>query len=143
MTIFWAPFLHSYQPPWQDVDVLFRIYNECYKPLMGMMERHDNIKITMNIQGGLLNSLAGLTVKEIQNITQMIRNVQGRAFYQSGNYWVDSRVQKKKSKKVVRIQFGGKKYFSFLKKQPEAGQFLALGRNVRFVMNNRVYEVYE
>ncbi len=80
---------------------------------------------------------------EIQNVTQMIRNVQGRAFYQSGDYWVDSRVQKKKSKKVVRIQFGGKKYFSLLKKQPQSGQFLALGRNVRFVMNNQVYEVYE
>jgi predicted glycosyl hydrolase (DUF1957 family) len=55
--MYWAPLLHIYQPPWQDVEVLKRINNECYVPLLNMVDRHDNAKITLNIQGCLLDLL--------------------------------------------------------------------------------------
>jgi hypothetical protein len=72
MTIYWAPFLHAYQPPWQEVNVLLQIYEECYKTLLQMMERHENIKITLNIQGGLLNQIAELNVEEAHLTTQKL-----------------------------------------------------------------------
>ena len=78
-----------------------------------------------------------------QNLAQQSKNIQGRAVYQVGNNWVDSQVQNVKSANVQRVQFGTKEYFDFLNKEPQAAQFLALGRNVRFALNNQVYEVYE
>ncbi len=72
MTIYWAPLLHVYQPPWQDVDVLKRIYNESYLPLLSMMERHENMKITLNIQGCLLDQFSALNLREPRKITQRL-----------------------------------------------------------------------
>lgn len=78
-----------------------------------------------------------------RNIVQQVKNVQGRAFYNSGKFWVDAKVQRKRNKKVKRIKFASKKYFKLLKKYPEAGQYLSLGQNVRFVHKEKVYEIYE
>ncbi len=64
MTVYWAPFLHVYQPPWQDPEVLKKIYQECYKPLLSMFERHKNVKITLNIQGCLLEELTKMNLKK-------------------------------------------------------------------------------
>jgi len=77
------------------------------------------------------------------NMVQSIKNVQGRAFYHSGKYWNDARLQSQKWKKTDRIKFAGNKYFELLKSNSSAYQFLALGKNVRFVLNETLYEVYE
>ena len=75
MTVYWVPFLHAYQPPWQDVNVLVKIYNDCYKPLLSMMERHKNIKLTLNIQGCLLDQLAELNIEEAKlSIQRLVTN---------------------------------------------------------------------
>jgi alpha-amylase/alpha-mannosidase (GH57 family) len=55
--IYWAPLLHIYQPPTQEIDVLKRIDEECYKPLFKMLARNPEIKITLNINGVLLDLL--------------------------------------------------------------------------------------
>ena len=78
-----------------------------------------------------------------RNLNQQVKNIQGRAVYNTGNFWVDSQVQAQKNNRKIRIQFVSKEYFDFLAKTPEAAQFLALGRNVRFVLNNKLYEIYE
>jgi Ca-activated chloride channel family protein len=78
-----------------------------------------------------------------RNLTQQVKNVQGRAVYQSGKFWVDSELQNQKSKKQKRIQFNSDKYFKLLKEKPEISQFLALGQNVRFYYDNTFYEIYE
>jgi len=78
-----------------------------------------------------------------QNLTQQVRNIQGRAVYQSGKFWVDSELQKSKMQKQKRIQFNTDEYFKFLKDKPETAQFLALGQNVRFLYDNTFYEIYE
>lgn len=57
MTHYWAPFLHIYQPPTQDGEVLKRINKECYEPLLQTIERHPNAKITMNINSCLIDLL--------------------------------------------------------------------------------------
>jgi Ca-activated chloride channel family protein len=80
---------------------------------------------------------------KLRDMEKQVLNIQGRAIYNTGAFWVDSYVQAQKDQKVNRIQFAGEKYFEFLKNEPQAAQFLALGRNIRFVLNNRIYEIYE
>jgi hypothetical protein len=78
-----------------------------------------------------------------KNLTQQVRNIQGRAIYQSGKFWVDSELQKQKTKDEKRIQFNSDEYFKLLKDKPETSQFLSLGQNVRFYYDNTFYEIYE
>jgi len=79
-----------------------------------------------------------------QNMTQQVKNILGRAFYNNGSAWMDVSVQKQKQGvKKNRVQFASAEYFDLLKKFPKASQFMSLGKNVAFVMNNEVYEIYE
>lgn len=57
MTTFWAPVLHIYQPPNQDLKVLKSIDKECYKPLFSLMEEFDDVKFCLNISGILIELL--------------------------------------------------------------------------------------
>jgi len=82
-----------------------------------------------------------------RNISQQVRNIQGRAVYNTGGAWIDSQVSVQQrltpKQQVHRIQFAGEKYFQLLKDEPESAQFLALGKNVRFVINNTIYHIYQ
>ena len=79
----------------------------------------------------------------LQNLSQQVKNVLGRAVYQQDKFWVDSELQKRETKNAKRIQFNSDEYFTLLNKEPETAQFLALGQNVRFYHNNVFYEVYK
>jgi alpha-amylase/alpha-mannosidase (GH57 family) len=57
MTTYWAPLLHLYQPPWQDIKVLKLINKECYKPLLYVINEYDNVKFSLNINGVLIDLL--------------------------------------------------------------------------------------
>src|SRR6185436_163474 len=71
------------------------------------------------------------------------KNIQGRAVYNVSGNWVDSRAQSAKNQTAQRIQFASPEYWSLLDKEPAAREFLALGKNVRFVLKEQVYEVHE
>ncbi len=77
-----------------------------------------------------------------QNFATQSRNIQGRAVYQSGNKWIDSKVQEA-NKKAEQIKFASKRYFDLLEKSPEIADFYALGQNVTFVYENKIYQVHE
>jgi Ca-activated chloride channel homolog len=80
----------------------------------------------------------------VQNMTAQVRNILGRAFYNNGSNWMDITVQRQKADvKKNRVQFASTAYFDLLKKHPTASQYMSLGRNVSFVMNNEVWEIYE
>jgi len=57
MTTFWAPLFHIYQPPTQDVKILKQIDKDCYKPLFLVLEKYDNAKFCLNINGVLIEML--------------------------------------------------------------------------------------
>ncbi len=78
-----------------------------------------------------------------KNLADGIVNLKGRAFYNNNNVWIDSHVQQNAKKPVNRIQFNSSKYFKLIKEEPEVSEYLALGRNVRFVLKGNVYEIYE
>ncbi|MBI5386920.1 MAG: VWA domain-containing protein [Verrucomicrobia bacterium] len=69
--------------------------------------------------------------------------INGRAFYQNGAQWVDAEAQKQAAAKRVRLQFGSDGYFEFAKKNPQAQSWLALGRNVQFVLGETLYEIHD
>jgi len=79
-----------------------------------------------------------------RNLSDDITNVGGRAIYQNNNEWVDANLamHDTKNMKTNRVKFNSKSYFDLLENQ-EAIAFMKLGRNVRFVMNNEVYEIHE
>lgn len=76
-------------------------------------------------------------------IGRQMKNVQGRAVYYNGDLWIDSDVHLKKYSSKSRIRFGGEEYFNLLKKFPDAAQFLALGRNLQFILKGTLYEIYD
>ena len=77
------------------------------------------------------------------NLSNIVKNIQGRSFYQVQNSWIDIKIQQIKTKNKNIIKFAGKKYFELLKKYPEVAQILALGKNIKFVFNNEIYEIVE
>ena len=80
---------------------------------------------------------------ESLNLTQQIRYVQGRAVYHTGTFWVDAKLQSINGGIPIRIRFNSPEYYDLLGTVSETAEFLALGRNVRFVSGNRIYEIYE
>jgi Ca-activated chloride channel homolog len=69
--------------------------------------------------------------------------VGGRAFTMKTNAWMDTEIQKKQNSKRVRVQFDSPEYFELVSKNPKAQPWLALGRNVQFVLEETIYEIYE
>ncbi|MBY8989861.1 MAG: hypothetical protein KGD58_03825 [Candidatus Lokiarchaeota archaeon] len=57
MTTFWAPLIHIYQPPSQELSILKLIDKECYKPLFTLFEEFEDVKFSLNISGVLIELL--------------------------------------------------------------------------------------
>ena len=70
--------------------------------------------------------------------------INGKNFFQNtSNQWVDATAQKFQNAKKQRIQFNSPEYFAFAVKNSKALPWLALGQNVQFVLDDKLYEIYE
>ena len=80
-----------------------------------------------------------------RTVSQPMRFAAGKNFTQNERFWVDSAVQTAEAAKAKRnrIAFNSDAYFALMTREPKATQWLALGRNVQFVLNNTIYEIYE
>lgn len=78
-----------------------------------------------------------------KNLGDDISHVNGRALYNNNNQWVDADIQLKANKntKTNRIEFNSREYYTLLQNE-DAAAVLALGSNVRFMLNGEIYEVY-
>ncbi len=56
-TTYWAPLLHFYQPPVQLPDILRKVVEESYRPLLEVFEQHPSARVTVNINGVLTEML--------------------------------------------------------------------------------------
>ena len=56
--LYWANLLHFYQPPDQDRNILERVVNESYHPVLRIFEQIPTARATINIQGCLIDLLA-------------------------------------------------------------------------------------
>jgi Ca-activated chloride channel family protein len=81
--------------------------------------------------------------RELDELQQNARVVSGKAFYQNGSQWIDSDAQQQKAANRQRIQFASEEYFKLLRENPDASQWLALGKNVQFTLRDTLYEVVE
>ncbi len=70
--IYWAPLLHMYQPCFQESNVLRQIDKECYKPLFRMLEEHDNVKISLNINAVLIDMLKEF---DLSDTIELLKNL--------------------------------------------------------------------
>jgi len=77
-----------------------------------------------------------------QNLGKQVKNVQSRTFYSSGGVWIDARIQGLSSLPVTRIAFASEKYFELLRSEPSVKTFLALGRNIKFVLRQQIIQIY-
>jgi Ca-activated chloride channel family protein len=75
-----------------------------------------------------------------QNLTQQIKHIFGRAFFQNGEFWIDSQLQTAHFTKTKRIKIGSKEYIDLLNTFEKLAPVLALG-NVRFYFNDTFYEI--
>jgi Ca-activated chloride channel family protein len=103
-----------------------------------------------SIASGAFESLRGFVAAapagtpaaaRLSQYTQQSRFVNGRAFFQNGNQWIDSNAQN--AAKRQHVQFNSEEYFNLLTKHPEAGPWLALGQNVVLKLDDTVYEIAE
>ncbi|UCC20263.1 MAG: hypothetical protein JSV62_02965 [Promethearchaeota archaeon] len=67
---YWAPFLHIYQPPTQDLEVLRKIDKECYKPLFSLLEGYENNKFCLNINGVLIELFYEFGLSDTMDLLQ-------------------------------------------------------------------------
>lgn len=84
--IYWAPFLHFYQPPIQFPRVLKRICNESYRPLVKMFLKHKKAKVTINICGVLTELLDSHGAEDIINDIGKLALSGQLEFVDSGKY---------------------------------------------------------
>jgi predicted glycosyl hydrolase (DUF1957 family) len=64
-----------YQPSFQDNKVLRQIDKECYKPLFRMLEEHDNVKMSLNINAVLIEMLYEFDLSEtIEQLKNLVHN---------------------------------------------------------------------
>lgn len=56
-TIFWGSLLHFYQPPIQIPEVLRKVVDESYRPLIDVFRQHPHAKASVNINGVLTEML--------------------------------------------------------------------------------------
>jgi Ca-activated chloride channel family protein len=82
-------------------------------------------------------------MKELDELQQNARVVNGKAFYQNGSQWIDSDTQKQKAAKRQQIRFASEEYFKLLRENTDASQWLALGTNVQFTIGDTLFEVVE
>jgi Ca-activated chloride channel family protein len=79
----------------------------------------------------------------LRDLDRQVRTVRGMAFYLNNGAWVDARIQGAAKLPVTRLAFASAEYFELLKKRPELAPILALGRALRFVDADRVFEIFD
>lgn len=68
-------------------------------------------------------------------------HVAGRAFYLLDGIWQDAALDGAKGAPVEKLALASEAYFNLLTRHPEIGPILALGSQVRFLLEGTIYEV--
>ncbi|MFQ5893326.1 MAG: hypothetical protein ACE5H5_03340, partial [Nitrospinota bacterium] len=55
--MYWANFLHIYQPPTQTDEIVNQVARECYRPLVEILQAHPHGRLTLNINACLTEHL--------------------------------------------------------------------------------------
>ena len=84
--IYWAQLFHFYQPPTQTPQVLEKVCNESYRPLLEVLRQYPHVRATLNINGVLLEMLHNHGHRDIINNLQSLGEKGKVEFTGSGKY---------------------------------------------------------
>ncbi len=84
--IYWAPFLHFYQPPIQFHGILKKVCNESYRPLLKMFLEHPAAKVTINMSGVLTEMLNDHGAEDVLEILKELAHRGQLEFVESAKY---------------------------------------------------------
>jgi alpha-amylase/alpha-mannosidase (GH57 family) len=65
--MYWANFIHIYQPPTQTEEITRRVADECYRKLVDILLRHPQARVTLNINACLTEQLDKYGLHDIIN----------------------------------------------------------------------------
>lgn len=124
-----------------DAAVAGARYNYSLKAAENVQQLHDAPEeVRLYVNTGHLQSRVGRTSAPgtPQNIQQYVGQ---RTFQNDGGFWNETSVIGSKDQ-AVRLEFDSKDYWDFVFKHPELKEVLALGTNVRFRHQGKIYEVF-
>jgi Ca-activated chloride channel family protein len=87
-----------------------------------------------------LDSTAG-RAEAAKLIADQGRFAGGKTFFLNDGKWIDADLQKATNANIVEVKLGSAEYFELLKKAPNSSQWLALGEQVEFVLDRKIYQV--
>ncbi len=67
----------------------------------------------------------------------------GHAFTQEGDHWIDAAVRRMPGAKRVRVRYDSKEFFDLLARYPKMRRCFNGARKVALALDNTIYEVYE
>ncbi len=83
---YWAQLLHFYQPPTQSHEVLRKVADESYRPLLTVLGEHENARVAVNIQGGLTDLLLDHGMSDVVDSLRELAERGQVEFVGSGKY---------------------------------------------------------
>ena len=82
----WAQLLHFYQPPTQTHDILRKVAEESYRPLLKVLQEHSHARVAVNIQGCLTEMLQEHGLGDIVSSLRALAEKGRIEFVGSGKY---------------------------------------------------------
>ncbi|MGE0597911.1 MAG: hypothetical protein AB7J35_12210 [Dehalococcoidia bacterium] len=83
---YWAQLLHFYQPPTQTHDILVKVAEEAYRPLLKVLDEHENARIAVNVQGVLTELLVDHGLRDIVDDLRVLAEKGRIEFVGSGKF---------------------------------------------------------
>ena len=84
--IYWANLLHFYQPPIQIPEILRKVVNESYRPLLEVLQQYPHARVTVNINGVLTEMLHESGYEDVLNGLRSLAESGQVEFVGSGKY---------------------------------------------------------
>ena len=94
------------------------------------------------VPGGAARVEGNDSKARLMEYAQQSRFMNGRNFFRNDTQWIDSLTQKYPNARRVRVKFDSKEYYE-LSRNTQALPWLALGKNVQFVLDDTLYEIHE
>jgi len=100
-------------------------------------------KSQSRVNRAAINGSAGVLNKAeaSEKIRTLSRRAGGRAFYLSGETWIDSELQKESHLSRTKIQFNSEEYFNLARQSDVLSRILAVGPRVQFLHAGKIIEI--
>lgn len=82
----WAQLLHFYQPPTQTHEILRKVADESYRPLLRVLHEHPNTRVAVNIQGVLTDLLREHGMQDVVDSLRALAEKGRVEFVGTGKY---------------------------------------------------------